>query len=82
MAASAWREGGQALLAVYREMVTASGEHEGGEWPAVAAGRARLRRRVRRAVDAWRESARRRIAWGRVRNIPAFARAGAPEHVL
>jgi len=81
-AEGAWCEGGRALLAAYHDIVVTHWPAADGAWLARAAGRARHRRRIRRALDAWRENRRRGLAWGRLGNVGRFAQMGAPEHVL
>lgn len=77
----AWREGAVALLAAYRHLVETRAPGRGALL-ARAAGRARTRRRLRRALEAWRARRRRHLAWATLAAVPAFVVAGAPEHVL
>lgn len=81
-ARQAWREGAEALLAAYRDLVERHTPPRGRALLARAAGRARLRRRLRRAWNAWREGERRGLTWASPRSLLRFLAAGAPEHVL
>lgn len=87
--AAAWREGALLLLDIYRSLVeetvgdgtTGAPRRGAGVWRA-AARRARVRRRIRRWFEAWRERGERGLAWAGFGAALGGWRRGTPEHLL